>query len=47
MDLQPVVEYGAGVVKGAEHADTAQQYLNGLTSGPCAEALKSAGFGSP
>jgi molybdate transport system substrate-binding protein len=46
-DLQPVVEYGAGVVKGAKHADTAQQYLDGLTSGPCADALRSAGFGSP
>jgi molybdate transport system substrate-binding protein len=46
-DLQPVVKYGAGVVKGAKHADTAQQYLNGLTSGPCADALRSAGFGSP
>jgi molybdate transport system substrate-binding protein len=46
-NLQPVVEYGAGVVKGAQHADMAQQYLDGLTSGPCADALRSAGFGSP
>jgi molybdate transport system substrate-binding protein len=46
-DLQPVVEYGAGVVKGAKNADMAQQYLDGLTSGPCADALRSAGFGSP
>jgi molybdate transport system substrate-binding protein len=46
-DLQPVVEYGAGVVKGAEQPDLAQQYLDGLTDGSCADALKSAGFGAP
>jgi molybdate transport system substrate-binding protein len=46
-NLQPVVKYGAGVVKGAKHPDTAQQYLDGLTSGTCADALRSAGFGSP
>jgi molybdate transport system substrate-binding protein len=46
-DLQPVVEYGAGVVKGAEHPNMAKQYLDGLTHGACADALRSAGFGSP
>lgn len=45
-DLQPVVEYGAGVVKGAKNPDAAQQYLNGLTNGACAAALKKAGFGA-
>jgi molybdate transport system substrate-binding protein len=45
--LQPVVEYGAGVVKGAEHPNMAKQYLDGLTNGACADALRSAGFGSP
>jgi molybdate transport system substrate-binding protein len=46
-DLQPVVQYGAGVVKGAKNPDMAEQYLDGLTSGTCADALRSAGFGSP
>ena len=46
-DLQPVVEYGAGVVKGAKNPDMAKQYLDGLTNGACADALRSAGFGSP
>src|SRR6185503_902315 len=36
-DLQPVVEYGAAVVKSS---DSAQAYLDGLTSGPCADALE-------
>jgi molybdate transport system substrate-binding protein len=45
--LQPVVEYGAGVVKGAKHPDMAQQYLDGLTNGACADALRAAGFGAP
>jgi molybdate transport system substrate-binding protein len=43
-DLQPVVEYGAAVVK---PSDAAQSYLDGLTDGPCADALQSAGFGTP
>jgi molybdate transport system substrate-binding protein len=43
-DLQPVVEYGAAVVKGS---DGAQSYLDGLTEGPCADALEKAGFGKP
>ena len=45
-DLQPVVEYGAGVVKGAKNPDAAQQYLDGLTNGACADALRKAGFGA-
>jgi molybdate transport system substrate-binding protein len=43
-DLQPVVEYGAGVVK---PSDSAQEYLDGLTDGACADALRKAGFGAP
>jgi molybdate transport system substrate-binding protein len=43
-DLQPVVEYGAAVVKAS---DAAQSYLDGLTDGKCADALGSAGFGKP
>ena len=46
-DLQPVVTYGAGVVEGAKQPDLAQQYLDGLTDGPCADALQAAGFGPP
>jgi molybdate transport system substrate-binding protein len=45
-DLQPVVEYGAGVVKGAKSPDIAQRYLDGLTNGACADALQKAGFGA-
>ncbi len=45
-NLQPVVEYGAGVVKGAKHPDAARQYLDGLTVGACADALQNAGFGA-
>jgi molybdate transport system substrate-binding protein len=43
-DLQPVVEYGAAVVK---PSGAAQEYLDGLTDGPCADALHEAGFGKP
>jgi molybdate transport system substrate-binding protein len=46
-NLQPVVEYGAGIVKGAKQPDLAQRYVDGLTSGGCADALRSAGFGAP
>jgi molybdate transport system substrate-binding protein len=44
---QPVVEYGAGVVKGGRQPELAEQYLDGLSNGACAEALRSAGFGAP
>jgi molybdate transport system substrate-binding protein len=43
-DLQPVVEYGAAVVKSS---DAAQPYVDGLTDGPCGDALHEAGFGKP
>jgi molybdate transport system substrate-binding protein len=43
-DLRPVVEYGAAVVK---KSDAAQDYLDGLIHGACADALRSAGFGAP
>jgi molybdate transport system substrate-binding protein len=46
-DLQPVVEYGAGVVAGAKQPEVAQEYLDGLTDGACADALQEAGFGPP
>jgi molybdate transport system substrate-binding protein len=43
-DLQPVVGYGAAVVK---PSDEAQRYLDGLSDGACADALQAAGFGAP
>jgi molybdate transport system substrate-binding protein len=46
-DLEPTVAYGAGVVKGSEQQDLAQRYLDGLTDGACADALREEGFGPP
>jgi molybdate transport system substrate-binding protein len=46
-ELQPTVAYGAGVVEGSEQPELAQQYLDGLTEGPCADALREEGFGAP
>jgi molybdate transport system substrate-binding protein len=46
-DLQPTVAYGAGVVKGTEQQELAQRYLDGLTDGACADALREDGFGPP
>jgi molybdate transport system substrate-binding protein len=46
-ELQPTVAYGAGVVEGSEQPELAQQYLDGLTDGACADALREEGFGPP
>jgi molybdate transport system substrate-binding protein len=46
-ELRPTVAYGAGVVEGSRQPELAQQYLDGLTDGPCADALREEGFGSP
>ena len=46
-DLEPDVTYAAGVVKGAKQPDQAREFVNGLTDGACADALKAAGFGAP
>jgi molybdate transport system substrate-binding protein len=43
--LQPDVAYGAGVVKGAK--DGAKDFVGGLVSGGCADALREAGFLPP
>jgi molybdate transport system substrate-binding protein len=43
--LRPAVAYGAGVVAGAPQPEAAQRYVDGLTGGACAEALRDAGFG--
>jgi molybdate transport system substrate-binding protein len=46
-DLRPTVAYGAGVVEGSDQPELAQQYLDGLTEGSCADALRQEGFGPP
>ncbi len=46
-DLEPDVTYGAGVVDGAKQPGKGRAFVDGLLSGPCADALKSAGFGTP
>jgi molybdate transport system substrate-binding protein len=44
-DLEPDVTYGAGVPTEAREPDLGQEFLAGLTLGPCATALEEAGFG--
>jgi molybdate transport system substrate-binding protein len=44
-ELEPQVTYGAGVVSKAEQPELAQTFVDGLTDGDCADALKDAGFG--
>jgi molybdate transport system substrate-binding protein len=44
-DLEPQVTYGAAVVTKATQPELARKYLDGLTRGACADALKKAGFG--
>jgi molybdate transport system substrate-binding protein len=46
-ELEPEVTYGAGVVEGAAEPDAARAFVEGLTGGPCADALREAGFGPP
>jgi molybdate transport system substrate-binding protein len=46
-ELDPEVTYGAGVVEGAHAPEEARSFVDGLTSGPCADALGEAGFGPP
>jgi molybdate transport system substrate-binding protein len=46
-DLEPNVTYGAGVVSEAQEPELAQRFVDGLTAGECATALKEAGFGTP
>jgi molybdate transport system substrate-binding protein len=45
-ELEPDVTYGAAVVKGAEQPAKGQAFVDGLTEGPCADALQAAGFGA-
>jgi molybdate transport system substrate-binding protein len=44
-ELEPQVTYGAAVVAGAKQPDEARAFVDGLTDGPCADALAEAGFG--
>jgi molybdate transport system substrate-binding protein len=44
--LEPQVTYAAGVVDGAKQPTEAQAFLDGLTEGGCADALRDAGFGA-
>jgi molybdate transport system substrate-binding protein len=46
-DLQPTVAYGVAVVKGAEHREEAQAFVDGLLEGPGRQALEDAGFEPP
>ena len=43
--LDPQVTYGAGVPTEAREPELGQAFVDGLTSGPCADALREAGFG--
>ncbi len=44
-ELRPTVTYGAGVVRGAERPEEAERFVDQLLDGPCADALREAGFG--
>jgi molybdate transport system substrate-binding protein len=45
-ELKPDVTYGAAVVSGAKQPEKGQAFVDGLTDGPCADALQEAGFGA-
>ncbi len=45
--LQPVVAYGAAVVKGSKHPAAARAFIAGLLHGPGQRALREAGFLPP
>jgi molybdate transport system substrate-binding protein len=44
-ELEGRVTYGAGLPTAAREPELAQEFLDGLTLGPCASALEEAGFG--
>jgi molybdate transport system substrate-binding protein len=44
-EAEPEVTYAAGVVEGAEQPEQARAFVNGLSDGRCADALRAAGFG--
>jgi molybdate transport system substrate-binding protein len=45
--LQPSVEYGVAVVKGAKQPEQAKAFIDGLVDGAGASALRNAGFQPP
>jgi molybdate transport system substrate-binding protein len=45
-ELDPEVTYGAGVPTEASEPELGQEFVSGLTRGPCADALEAAGFGA-
>jgi len=44
-ELEPEVQYGAGVVTKSAQPKLAKRFVDGLTDGACADALQEAGFG--
>jgi molybdate transport system substrate-binding protein len=46
-ELRPQVAYGVAVVKGAEHPQQAQAFIDGLLDGAGAQALQDAGLQPP
>ncbi|MBJ7455306.1 MAG: substrate-binding domain-containing protein, partial [Thermoleophilia bacterium] len=46
-ELEPDVAYGAGVVTASGRREQAARFVDGLTDGPCADALRARGFGAP
>jgi molybdate transport system substrate-binding protein len=44
--LEPHVTYGAGVPTEAREPELGEAFVDGLTTGPCADALEASGFGS-
>lgn len=46
-DLEPTVQYGVAIVKGAKNPTGAKAFIDGLLRGPGADALKANGFGAP
>jgi molybdate transport system substrate-binding protein len=45
-EVGPAVTYSAGVVEGSKQPHEARSFVDGLSRGRCAEALKAAGFGA-
>jgi molybdate transport system substrate-binding protein len=43
--LEPQVTYGAGVVSKSKQPGLGKKFIDGLTRGACADALRTAGFG--
>lgn len=46
-DVQPSVEYGVAVVKGAKEPEAAEAFIDGLLKGPGLNAMREAGFEPP